>query len=355
MQKTIERRTFLAGMTGLGAMICGLPASKAAAQASERTYCQDLVVGTWGGDTQTLLDRYVADAHIKPGGGSIIYDIGDYSSRMTKMRAAGQSRRAAMDISMLGDIDMLEMNEAGVLAQVNEELVPGIANVYEDSRISYGVPQYYSAMTLIYNPEKMDRPKSLADALDPKYQGRFGFSDTPNLHNVIFSTLAGGGDGSSFDPAFKFLRELRKNQPKVLPSNEALAVALKSGDVWMSCIWKARGLMWKKAGLSLDIVFPEEGSVTTTFQAAALKNSRSLDCAYSYLDTLLEPSVQRGFAESFGYAPTTKNAELSSSSAQSVSFTDEERGRFMKLDHRKVIAEKQKILDFWTKEFKYGL
>ncbi|MFC4298247.1 MAG: extracellular solute-binding protein [Castellaniella sp.] len=351
----MDRRRFLALTSSMGALATAPWIPGLSLAAGKGVSCKDLVVGTWGGDNQTLFDKYITEPYVKPAGGSIIYDVGDYTSRMTKMRASRNAHRAAMDISTLGDIDMLEMSEAGTLAPVDEAHVPNLANVYEDFRVSYAVPHFYSAMALVYNPERMDRPASLRDALNPKYRGRFAFSNTPDLHNVLFSTLAGGGDGSSFDPAYKFLRELRKNEPKVFPSNEALAVALKSGDVWMSCIWKARGLQWKKAGLPLELVFPEEGSVTTTFMVAATRNSKSLDCAYAYLNAALEPAAQRGFAESFGYAPTVRNADLPAELAANVSFTDEERKRFMKLDYHKVIAEKQALLDFWAKEFKFGL
>lgn len=343
-----KRRSVIKGISGLAAMPALSMFGSSAFAASGET-----IVGTWGGDYQKLLQRIV---NPQAKGIEIIYDTGNAVARMTKVRAEKNSRRGSMDVALLADLDMYELSAAGVLADITNKDVPRKANVIEALRNPYSIPHIFSAMVIVYDTTKIATPpKSFGETLDPKYKGRVGFSDILFNFNTLFAGLANGGNTSSFDKGMQFLMKLKANSPKLFPSNEAVAAALKSGEIWMTCMWKARALQWKKSGLPLGFVVPEEGAVPVTFEAGVPKNARNKAGAYEYLGAMLAPEGQVQFAEAMGYAPTVTNAKMPPELAARVGFSPDELKRLKALNLKELLAQKNAVLDFWNKEFKPGL
>ncbi|MFT4067607.1 extracellular solute-binding protein [Paraburkholderia sp.] len=347
-----SRRTFLKTASGLMlAPSLGLATRPSLAAAA----CPDVIVGTSGGDYENQLEANVGRL-IKAQGGNVTYATADQITRMTKMRAEKNSRHGSMDVTCMADVDMYDMNAAGLLAPATDAAVPNLVNTFEQFRKPYAIPHIFSAMVIIYNPEKFPTPPDSFNAvLDPRVKGRIGLTDILFHYNAMMGALASGDKTGSLDSGMKFLRELKKNQPKVYPSNETTAAALKSGEVWITCMWKARAIQWKKAGLPVAFSFPREGAVTAIFDAAVPKNSQAAACGFNYLNAMLDPRAQRGFAETMGYAPTVRNAALPPALQQQVGFTDAELAKLLKIDYAKVAAQKPGLLDYWNQDFKVGL
>lgn len=348
--KGLDRRSFLKKASGL-ALAPALPMIPGLAHAAG----SDVVVGTWGGDYQTLLQKFIEPVVTKAGV-NVIYDVGQAPNRVTKLKAERTSRRGSMDIALLGDLDMYDASTADALEPVSVQLVPNLAHAIDSFKTPYSIPHIFSAMVLVYNKEKIDKPpKSLREVLDPKYKGRMGFSDILYLFNTLFLSLAEGGKGDSFEPGYKFLTKLKANQPKIFPSNEAVAAAFKSGEISMSCMWKARALQWRDAGLPLEFVIPEEGAIPVTFESAVPKSSQNQKGAWVYMNALLEPEGQVHFARAMGYAPTVKNASLPADLQARVGFTKDELSRIVPYNLKKLASQRGASMDFWNKEFKAGL
>lgn len=343
-----KRRSVLKGMSGLAAVPALSMFAHPAFAASGQT-----IVGTWGGDYQKLLQRIV---NPQAKGIEIVYDTGNAVARMTKVRAEKNSRRGSMDVALLADLDMYELYAAGALMDITDKEVPAKGNVIQALRNPYSIPHIFSAMVIVYDTTKFDKPPTSFNlALDPKYKGKVGFSDILFNFNTLFAGLANGGNTSSFDKGMEFLMKLKANSPKLFPSNEAVAAALKSGEIWMTCMWKARALQWKKSGLPLGFAIPDEGAVPVTFEAGMPKNARNKDGGFEYMGAMLNPTGQVEFAEAMGYAPTVTNAKMTPELAARVGFTPEELMRLKALDLKQLLAQKTAVLDFWNKEFKPGL
>ena len=344
-----QRRDFLKSASAL-ALAPAIPMIPGLAHAADSR----IVVGTWGGDYQRLLQEYIAPLVAKDSI-EVVYDVGNATARNTKLKAELNSRRGSMDVAMLGDLDMYDVSTTGALESIEASAVPNLANVIESFKTPYSIPHIFSAMVLVYNTEKMSAPKSFNELLDPKFKGRVGFSDILYNFNTLFAGLAQGGKGDSFEPGWKFLRKLKENQPRVFPSNEAVAAAFKSGEIWVAPMWKARALQWRDAGLPLAFSIPQEGAIPVTFESAIPKNSRQKESASKYLNALLDPSGQVHFAQAMGYAPTIRNANLPPELQARVGFTDAELARIHPYNLQALASQRAASLDFWNKEFKAGL
>lgn len=349
----LNRRSFLKTASGL-ALVPALPLVPGLARAAGG----NVVVGTWGGDYQNLLQQYISPIVAKKGI-DVTFDTGNAVPRVTKLRAERNSRRGSMDVALLGEVDMYDASRSGALADVqpNAKYLPQLAHVYDQFKTPYSIPHIFSAMTLVYNTEKFPTaPDSIEVMLDPKNKGRVGFSDILYLYNGLFVGAGGsGGRSKSYEPGKKFLAELKNNAPRVYPSNEAVAAAFKSGEIWIAAMWKARALQWRDAGLPLGFIIPKEGSIPVTFEAAVAKNSRNAESAWAYLNAMLEPAGQVDFARAMGYAPTVRNAQLPEDLQKRVGFTEAEIQRLYPYDLGALAESKADFLEFWTKSFKAGL
>jgi len=347
----LNRRDFIKQATSLG-MASALPWIPGLANAADAS---QVIVGTWGGDYQNLLQQFISPI-VKAQGIDVLFETANATTRNTKLKAERNARRGSMDVAALGELDMYDASLAGVLDPVTADNVPNLVNTIETFRTPYSIPHIFSAMVLVYNTQAVGKPPaSIKETLDPQYKGRVGFSDILFNFSTLFVGLAEGGKGDSFEPGYAFLEKLKANSPKVFPSNEAVATAFKSGEIVMACMWKARALQWKNAGLPLDFVIPEEGAIPVTFEAAVPKNSRNKDAAWKYMNALLAPEGQVHFAKTMGYAPTVRNATLPPDLQATVGFTEAELARIYPIKREVLAAQRAANLDYWNKQFKAGL
>ncbi|NCT96173.1 MAG: extracellular solute-binding protein [Comamonadaceae bacterium] len=348
------RRRFIQGAGAIALApalgLAGRPALAAGEACSGR-----VVVGTWGGDYQRLLQENI-DPLAKAAQLEVVYDVGAALTRQTKMRAERNARRATLDVSLLRDNDMYQMFAEGTTQAIDKALVPNLKHVLPGLSRSYAVPHIFSALVLVYDTEKVKTaPTGLAALLDASLAGRVGVVDDQYDYLTLAGSLASGKGASDLAAGQNFLREFKNNKPKVYPSVDALASALKSGEIWATVTWKARALQWKKAGLPLAFVFPREGALPATFEAAVAAGSRVGACGMGYLNAMLDARAQRAFAETMGYAPTVANAELPPSLAESVGFSRAELDRLAQVDFELLMKNKAALLAFWTKDFRVGL
>lgn len=342
---TINRRNALAGSAA--AFAAGSAARPAVAQSTQ------VVVGTWGGDYGSLLQSTIDQPLLKPLGIEVTQDIANNDPRRTKLIAEKGSRRGSMDIACINDIDSYQLSQAGVLEDVPAGDVPRLSAVLPVFKKPHTIPHIYSAMVVLYNPNKVTTPpRGYADLFDAKYKGRVGYSDILYSFNMAAANIAAGGKADDFTAGNKLLAELKGRDPKVFPSNEALAAALKSEEVWITTMWLARGFMWKKAGIPIAWTIPDEGAVPILFEAGVPKNSRAKDGAWKYLNAMLDPGAQAAFADKMGYVPTVKDAKLPEELAKQISLTDAQQAKLRPLDYEYMQRERGPILDFWSKEFK---
>ncbi|BBK38807.1 ABC transporter substrate-binding protein [Allostella sp. ATCC 35155] len=338
----LTRRGFLAG-TGAAALAAGLPMPALAKG--------QVIVGTWGGDYQALLTANFEKPILEKKGIEVIHDISGAPPRKTKLLAERVSRRGTMDVACLSDIDMFEMSKQNLFDNVDPTKVPNAKNIFKQLAKPYAIPHIYSGKVLVYNPNKMS-PTSFADFLDPKYKGRIGFADGLYMQIIESAALVNGGSMSNYEPGKATLTELKKFEPKVFPSNETLAAALKSEEVWATVMWRARGFMWKKAGIPLATIAPKEGTTPIIFDAAVPKNAQNKDNGWAYLDAMLDPGGQVLFADRMGYVPTVNNAKLPDDLAKEIGFTEAEQEKFNIPNYEYIAANNAALLEWWNKSFK---
>src|SRR5215831_17093552 len=289
----INRRSALAGATALAAF----PAS---AQDNKR-----IVVGTWGGDYSRLLAKNIETPLLAPKGWDVVKDEANDPPRRAKMLAEKSLRRGTSDIQGVSAANMYEMNEQGTIEQLDYSKIPNSANLMPSMKYPYGVGHIYSGKVVLYNPKLMKAPEGFADTLDPKHGDKLGIIDIQYQYSLIAAGLASGGSVSNIEPGKERLIACRK----------------------------ARAVQWQNAGINVSTVAPKEGVPMYVSGFVVPKNAPNKAGSYAYLDAMLDPSAQEGFAVDMGYNPTVTNAKVPPAVQERIGFTEIEQKRLVDLDY----------------------
>ena len=340
---TLNRRALLGGTTALA---LGAP-SIVRAQDNKR-----VIVGTWGGDYSKLLTKNIDTPLMVPKGWDCVHAEENNDPRKAKMLAEKSLRRGTSDVQGLSANDMYDMNEQGLVEQIDYSKMPNAKNLIPTMKYAYGIGHIYSGKVVLYNPDMMPAPTGFADTLDPKHGNKLGIIDIQRPYNMIAAALASGGSMSNFEPGKDRLIACRKAGARIYPSNETFAQALKTGEIACGIMWKARAVQWQNAGIKVSTVAPKEGVPMYVSGFVMPKNAPNKAGAYAWLDAMMAPSAQEGFAADMGYNPTVTDAKVPEELQKRIGFTEEEQKRLVDLDYAYMARTDVEFQDWWNKSFK---
>jgi putative spermidine/putrescine transport system substrate-binding protein len=311
------------------------------------------VVGTWGGDYARLLRENIDDPILKPADLAVIQDVGDETPRYTKMSAQKALPRGTVDIACLGAVNGFRATEAGLVEPLDETKVPNLKHVLPNLRATGFVPHIYSAQVIVYNATAVsDPPKSFADLLDPKWKGKVGMVSTVAPWVLMGASLLESGTTTDFDKAKAFVLKLNANGLRLYPETDALAPAFKSGEIDVGVIWLARSFMWQNAGVPVKGQFPAEGAILYVSGMVVPKNAPNKAAAFRYMNALLEPAAQQGFAAHMGYLPTVDDAPLSGSVGEQLALPP--KVKLVTPDYPVISKSMADLNDWWLKNIQHG-
>ena len=336
----INRRTALGGAVALAAF-------PAAAQDNKK-----IVIGTWGGDYSRLLTKNIDTPLLVPAKWECVHAEENADPRKAKMMAERTLRRGTSDVQGLSANDMYDMNEQGLVEKLDYSKMPNAQNLIPAMKYPYGIGHIYSGKVVLYNPDAMEAPTGFADTLDPKHGNKLGIIDIQRQYNMVAAALASGGTVGNFDPGKERLLACKKAGARIYPSNEAFAQALKTEEIACGIMWKARAVQWQNAGINVATVAPKEGVPMYVSGFMMPKNSPNKAGAYAYLNAMMAPAAQEGFAVDMGYNPTVTNAKVPAATQERIGFTEEEKKRLVDLDYGYMGKNDAAFQEWWNKSFK---
>jgi putative spermidine/putrescine transport system substrate-binding protein len=290
---------------------------------------------------------------LAPKGWDVVKDEANDPPRRAKVLAEKALRRGTSDLQGVSAANMYEMNEQGTIEQLDYSKMANAANLIPAMKYPYGVGHIYSGKVILFNPKQVSTPPtSFADTLDPKHGEKLGIIDIQYQYTMIAAGLASGGSMSNVEPGKERLIACKKAGARIYPSNEALAQALKTEEIALCIMWKARAVQWQNAGINVETVAPKEGVPMYVSGFVMPKNAPNKIGAYAYLDAMMAPSAQEGFAVDMGYNPTVTNANVPPDVQKRIGFTPEEQKRLVDLDYGYLAKNDSAFREWWDKSFK---
>ena len=340
----LPRRSVLAGAAGLATTPLMAPAAQAASRC---------VVGTWGGDYANLLRENIDQPILQPDGITVVQAVSDEAPRVAQLFAKRMLPHGTMDIACLSSFNGYRAATAGLIATLDTTKVPNLKHVNPELHSGsfmpgQFVPHIYSAQVFAYNPATVKTPpRTWTELLHPRWKGRIGVQTNAAVWVMMGAAQAVGGNPDAVDKAKEYLLKLNANGIRLYPETDDFAPAFKSGEIDVGIIWQARTVMWKNAGFPVKGQYPDEGAILYVSGMVMPKNAPDKEAAYKYMNALLEPSAQQGFAAHMGYRPTVTNAELTGEIAEDLALP--QGVKLVQPDYPVIAKATPDLTDWWLK------
>ncbi|MEA2729763.1 MAG: putative spermidine/putrescine transport system substrate-binding protein [Acetobacteraceae bacterium] len=342
-----SRRTVLAGVLAAPALVS--PALVTRAGATET-----FVLGTWGGDYQRLQLENIELPLVRQLGLEAVIDAGDEAPRVGKVLATRRLPRGPLDVVCVQAVQAYALADAGVLEELTPEKIPNLAHVKQALGTATFAPHIWSPQIVSYSPERVTSPPtSFGDLLDPRYNGKVGFPDNNFFYVMMAAGLFAGGSANDFVKAKEVMTKVNANGLRLYPSTDAGGPPFKTGEIDIGMMWLARISMWQNAGIPVAAAFPKEGCILYVSGMVVPKNAPNKEAAFKYINAMLDPAAQLGFARNMGYLPTVTNAPLTGKVAEQLALPDPAPKLIMP-DFAVTTKIQPEIADWWKKSIQHG-
>ncbi|MBR0794927.1 extracellular solute-binding protein [Bradyrhizobium jicamae] len=157
--------------------------------------------------------------------------------------------------------------------------------------------------------DKTSGPKSWADLLDPKWNGKLAFTDPANsgFSYAAATTLLSlwGAD----DAAWTKMGRLLANA-KVLNRSTQVFDGIGSGEYPLGITLEYAGFLWAHNGAPVSVIYPAEGTYAGVEGAAVLKGGPNPESAKRLVDYLASKEVQEMLLKATFRRPSRQDIEL---------------------------------------------
>jgi len=165
--------------------------------------------------------------------------------------------------------------------------------------------EYYGNIVFLVNTDLVDTvPRSFADLLKPEYIDSVGISDpksgaTGNF-TVFAAAFANGGDEGNVQPGLDYFKHLF--DAGNIKSKEPDLATFQKGETIIGILWDFLALEFRdqlEGQVNLEIVVPEDGSVTGPYASIINKYAPHPYAARLMRNYILSPEGQTLFAEGY--------------------------------------------------------
>ncbi len=285
------------------------------------TLSGEIVVETFGGTyAEAIKEHIVKPFESKHGVKVRLSSFGNNAEQLAKLQA-GNSR---VDVSSLNGDGVYVAIKAKALLPLRLENVKNFADQHPNFKApayevgdgnNYSAALVWGDQAIAYNTDMIkEAPDSWAALWDTAYQGRvaaYGANPGP----IYMAAMALGQDMNNIADIAAIEAKLTALKPNLLKwwsSGSELTQLFASGEVWIADFWRGRVNNLKKEGVPIDYIVPKEGAPSWLDTMVVPKSCENRDAAEAFIDTMLDPNVQRNFCtKGISYAPSNVKTQLS--------------------------------------------
>ncbi len=231
-------------------------------------------------------------------------------------RAESEKDNPLGDIFWVADRTMLEASSELFMEYVSSEdgnMLEGFQN-----STGYFSPAFSDPPVLIVNTNLKGDIKinSFKDLLNPELKGKIAFGDPVNSSSAFQSLVAmlyamGDNNDPMSDNAWKYVDQFLKNlDGKMSNSSSQVYKGVAEGEYIVGLTWEDPAANYVKEGASVEVVFPEEGTIFPGESVQILKNCKHPENAKKFVDFMLSEQIQNKVGSELTVRPLRKNATL---------------------------------------------
>lgn len=241
-------------------------------------------------------------------------------------------------ISASGDAS-LRLVAGGFVQPVNVDLIPSYAEIFDDLKnkdyntvdgVNYGVPHGRGANLLMWRTDSVDpAPTKWAEIFDPSspYAGKFSVYDAPiyiaDAAVVLMKTRPELGiknpyalDDTQFQAAIDLLKQQKPAVGEYWADYTKQIASFTNGNTVIGTTWQviANVLQGSDPPVPVEVVKPEEGATGWSDTWMINSRTKSINCAYAFVNHITSAPINIQIAEYFGEAPAnSKSCALATS------------------------------------------
>ncbi|HVL76359.1 MAG TPA: ABC transporter substrate-binding protein [Noviherbaspirillum sp.] len=316
---------------------------------------QTLYLGAYGGSTEKLFKEKIIPAFEAKHNVKIVYVTGNSTDTLAKLQA--QRARQELDVVLLDDGPMYQAMQFGFCDKV--QAAPVYNDLYSlarmgDNAVAVGVV----ATGLAYNPEAFKKaglaaPDSWEILTDKRFRQKVAIPPISNTYGLqtltMFAKLRGGGD-TNIEPGFAAMtKEVAPNVLAWEPSPGKMTELFQNGDVTLAVWGSGRVQALKDTGFPVEFVYPKEGALALMVAACPVVQSDVSAQSQAFIQYLLTPEVQAMLADSQGWGPTNKKANLSPAVAAKVPYGEQQVGKLIATNWSAVNEKRAEWTNRWNR------
>jgi putative spermidine/putrescine transport system substrate-binding protein len=331
-------------------------AALALAAATSVAFAQQptLYLGSYGGSTEKAFKEKIIPAFEAKSGVKVVYVAGNSTDTLAKLQA--QKGKQELDLVLLDDGPMQQAVQFGFCDTVKPD---AYAPLYPLARLSdKSVAVGVVATGLAYNTEAfkkagLPKPDSWELLTNKTFKQKVAIPPISNTYGlqtlIMFAKLRQGGE-KAIEPGFKAMTaEVAPNVLAWEASPGKMAELFQNGDVTLAVWGSGRVQALKDTGFPVEFVYPKEGALALMIAACPVVQSDVPQHAQALLQYLLTPEVQTLLADSQGWGPVHKAAQLPPAVATKVPYGEAQVGKLIPTDWTVVNEKRGEWTNRWNR------
>jgi spermidine/putrescine-binding protein len=271
----------------------------------------DLTIFAWPGLVPDILKERslapFAKAHPKV---QVKLDVSTNAVMYPKMLAA--KANPVISGGMFNDIFVQKGIADGLWVKPNEALMPNRKNVPGELMPpgGYGTIFQFTPFGIMYNPDKVEKPRSWADLWDPKYKGRVEMWDS--YFDAYVAAAVMSGKGPSVEEGIKLWVPHKQNIGAWTTSPTKVEDDVARGEMWLAPHWGSWCEQARSQGKKLAFTIPKEGAVQWGGHMVAVSgfSPAVTELTQRYLDTWNSDECQLGWVTKGFFGPANRNVKI---------------------------------------------
>lgn len=309
----MSRRNALVGLVVLGLMLAAIPGF-----AQKPYQGQTLRIAMWGAGWNRGLHELVGKPFMERTGAKIDYVIGNPREHLAKMLAT-RGQEPPFDVVQVDDSVKEQMVRLDLVQPVELAKIPNVKHVFPTilDKPELGPSFMIIPIGIGYNTEKfkelgLAEPTSWDILWEPKLAGKVAIPDlnvVMGVHTLMGAAIRASGNPYNYEAGIQELKKIKLNH--IYSSPVEILTQITSANVWAVPITEGRINELRFRGVPVKYVNPvaagKKGSMDID-SIHVVKGSKRKELAEIYMNLLLEPAAQLGFARAEGWTPAVRPA-----------------------------------------------
>ena len=314
-----------------------------------------LIVGSWGGSLDPVLEEVILPQFKELTGAEFILDP-SYSS--TKMVAEGKGN-ISVDVGIMGDSEVALLAAHDLVMDIDFSRIEMDEFFYEKAHDPTGKGVFFNwgRYGILYRTDLVATPPtSWGDLWSEEYANCVAVnrgSSTAGKQLLCMAAMLNGGSQYDIDPGFAAMAKLAEtNLFAIAESTAMMGQMVTSGDVKIAGWWDGRTYQLKDSGVPVEFVVPEEGAFACINEWVISAETQCPNLAYAFINLCLKPENQVFETAATGYGPCdTESVKLLTDDVRArITCTPEEVENLIILNWTDIAPVESEWLERYEKE-----